>query len=363
VAAFYDGINGWLAEKDRALVSVLTSDFADHAHSGEPDRDATGLLADLSAIRATSPELRFEVRSFDISGSIVSVDLLTLTGPAPVLEGWTIELPPPLAVREILRIERGKVAERWAVGDRWPSNLQKVAFDASLGVEFARQPAIQRFTLEPQGTADLAASGMVMMWLQSGELRVDLSGRDDQGTVRSPVEPLTPGDIRMVESDGKLWVRAGMDPAVFWTVSLNTIPIPHPADTASNGHSESVRQDIQVLMAVRLPDSAPHLHIALISVPAGTRLSFEDADMSGVAVVDGELTALPQQGYLTFCYDVRRSRMIDDIERATAAQGFAAGRGDAATYQATGPGPTLLLLLSIDPGTSLPVQPIRDGPG
>jgi hypothetical protein len=55
--------------------------------------------------------------------------------------------------------------------------------------------------------------------------------------------------------------------------------------------------------------------------------------------------------------------MIDEIQRATAAQGFAAGRGEAAIYRTTGPGPTLLLLLSIDPGTTTPLPPVRDGLG
>src|SRR5215207_4344590 len=66
-----------------------------------------------------------------------------------------------------------------------------------------------------------------MLWVESGELGIELSGTDQKGAIQFPTDSLVPGSLRIVEPEGELRVRAlDVDRVVVWTVSLEKILIP-----------------------------------------------------------------------------------------------------------------------------------------
>ncbi|MEZ4505307.1 MAG: hypothetical protein R2848_05390 [Thermomicrobiales bacterium] len=65
----------------------------------------------------------------------------------------------------------------------WPKGLASAQRTISIGYDEYQQPSIQRFELDPEGAFSLAAHGTIMLWVESGELEIDLSGTDQTGTV------------------------------------------------------------------------------------------------------------------------------------------------------------------------------------
>jgi hypothetical protein len=362
VEDFYHGINDWIATGDPSLERLLAPGFVDHTSSSAPDRNAAELFAHLSAVRTAVPSLRFEILAIEANGATVSVDLMWSPGTLPALDGWTIALPVQKSFREILRIEEGQIAERWSPDDLWPSGSVSVEREVRIGFETNRQPSIQRFTLDAKGAFDLIATGTVMLWVESGELGIDLSGTDQTGAIQFPADSLVPGSLRIVEPAGELRVRAlGDERVVVWTVSLDKIVI--PIGIGNSNEPSGIHRDAKVSLALELPTNAVELSVLLVTLPPGPSLSSSAASMHAVAVVSGELKAQTETGEVFYCFGGTRSRLLDGAETALSGEGFANQRGSSATYQVAGPGPATLVLFAIHPTDPASSHPVRTGPG
>ena len=365
VEAFYEGINTWIATGEGPLEAVLAPGFVDHTLSGAPDRNAPELFDYLSSLRTALPTLQFEVIEIEASGAIASVELLGVPGQLPAIDGWSIGLPAQQSFREVLRIERERVAERWGSDDLWPKDAIEFEHELPPQAEAARQPAIQKFTLDPVSEYELFVTGPVWILVESGALEVELSGWDESGTLRLPAEPISQGGARMVEPDGELHVRPlGQERVVLWTVSLDLILTPgNSMGNLAIDLPTDIRQDARVSLGVRLPKQEIRFSVRVITVPAETLLSMSAASLHAIAVVAGELQAQPKTGEIFYCFDGSRSRLLTGPQTALPEQGFANERGSSATYQVAGPDPATLILLSIVPADSSLGHPIRTGPG
>jgi len=353
VEAFYNGINAWIADEDPGLEQVLAPGFVDHTASNSPDRNAEEFFGYLSDVRIVAPGSRLEILAIEGSGAVVSVDLERAGMQIPSIDGWEIDLPAQQLFREILRIEHGLVAERWSLDDVWPSGLASAQRTISIGYDEYEQPAIQRFELDPEGAFRLVARGTVMLWVESGELEIDLNGTDQTGAVKFSTDPLAPGDVRFVQPDGDLNVRAlGGERVGLWTVSMHTIL--ENADTmglSSAGLPTGIRQDASVGLRIQFPFDAVRLSVLIVTLPVGSTLLTNAASMHAVAVVSGELHAQPETGAIFYCYGESRSRLLSDAATALSSEGFANQSGSAASYQVVGSEPTTLVLLSISAET------------
>lgn len=365
VEAFYEGINTWIATGEGPLEAVLAPGFVDHTLSGAPDRNAPELFDYLSSLRTALPTLQFEVIEIEASGAIASVELLGVPGQLPAIDGWSIGLPAQQSFREVLRIERERVAERWGSDDLWPKDAIEFEHELPPQAEAPRQPAIQKFTLDPVSEYELFVTGPVWILVESGALEVELSGWDESGTLRLPAEPISQGGARMVEPDGELHVRPlGQERVVLWTVSLDLILTPgNSMGNLAIDLPTDIRQDARVSLGVRLPKQEIRFSVRVITVPAETLLSMSAASLHAIAVVAGELQAQPKTGEIFYCFDGSRSRLLTGPQTALPEQGFANQRGSSATYQVAGPDPATLILLSIVPADSSLGHPIRTGPG
>jgi predicted ester cyclase len=362
VEAFYAGVNAWIADGDPSLESVLAPGFVDHTSSSAPDRNAAELLDYLSAVRTAVPSLRFDILAIEASGATVSVDLMWSPGTPSAVEGWTIALSVKQSFREILRIEKGRIAERWSSDDLWPSGSVLVEQTRPVGFEAYQQPSIQRFVLDAKGAFDLIATGTVMLWVESGELGIELSGTDQTGAIRFPADSLVPGSLRIVEPEGELRVRAlGVDRVVVWTVSLDKILI--PIGVGNNNVLSVIHRDAKVSLELQLPTNAIKLSLLIVSLTPGSTLSTSAASLHAVAVVSGELQAHPHTGEVFYCFDGTRSRLLNGAETALSGEGFANQRGSSATYQVAGPDPATLVLFAIHPADPQSGYPVHTGPG
>jgi hypothetical protein len=365
VEAFYAGINDWIATENRSLERVLAPEFLDHTSSSAPDRNSAELFTYLSSVRTAVPSLRYDILAIKASGTFVSVDLIGVPGQLTLIDGWTIAPPAQQSFREILRIEEGRIVERWSSDDRWPSGSVLVEQTRPVGFETNQQPSIQRFVLDATGAFDLIVTGAVMLWVESGELGIELSGTDQTGALRFPTDSLVPGSLRIVELEGELRVRAlGEDRVVLWTVSLDTIyPQTPPLGSLASNLPTGIQQDANVSLAAQLLTNAVQFSVQVVSLTPGSTLSTSPASMHAVAVVSGELQAQPQTGEVFYCFDGTRSRLLNGTETALPGEGFANKSGSSASYQVAGPDPATLILFAIHPAAPSSNHPVRTSPG
>lgn len=363
VESFYEGINAWIATEDRALEVVIAPDFIDHTLSRAPDRDKAAFYDYLNSVRTALPSLRFDILEIDASGPTVSVDLMGVPGEFHATEGWRIALPAQQPFREILQIEGDRIVERWSPDDLWPDGAALIEREVPVGAEAYRQPAIQQFFLEPESAFDLAVSGTVLLWIRSGELAVDSSGWEQAGNPRIPTEAVSPGKMRLVDSQGILRVRTlGSERTELWTVSLDLILIPsRSVGKPTSDVPSGIHQDAGLSLSVQLPSDRVRLSVGIYTLPEGSALSMNAAYLQAVAIMDGELQIERESGDVFFCFDRSRSRLVSIPEIANVGQGFAIQRGGSASFQVVGPEPTTLLLLAIHSADSLPDRPIRAG--
>ncbi len=364
VETFYEGVNAWIATGDRSLELVIAPDFVDHTLSQDPDRNGVELFEHLSAIGAILPSFRYDVLGIESSGSIVSVDLMSVAEELHPIAGWEIALPAQQTFREILRIEGERIAERWSPDDLLPTGSAPIERKLPIGVETYRQPSLQHFTLDPESAFELVASGTVMLWVESGELKVELSGWDQAGTLKYPPEPLAAGSIRFVAPTGELHLRAlGEDRVQLWTVSLDQIWIPSGVvGQLTSNLPSGLSQQASVSLAMQLPANSVRLSVQVVTLPVGTIVSMKPASLHEVMVIGGALQAKLESGEVFYCFDRTRSRLLTGAETALSGQGFAVQRGSSAGFQVIGSQPATLILLTIHPATSLQNQPIRTGP-
>ncbi|MCC6945084.1 MAG: ester cyclase, partial [Thermomicrobiales bacterium] len=114
-AAYYEAVNELLATGDAsALQAVLHPDFINHSLDADREGPADELIDVLLTLAGAFPGLQMEASIAVIQESIVAVSL-TATGAAWMGEGGIERCCASRATGyEVLRIERGKIAERWA---------------------------------------------------------------------------------------------------------------------------------------------------------------------------------------------------------------------------------------------------------
>jgi hypothetical protein len=321
VQSFYDGIGNWITSGDRALDLIVTPEFIDHPMGGAPARDRAAFFSQLTSIRETMPDLRFEIMRIETAGTIVTVDLTDSSRNGATLSGWSLELPEDVEFREILRIEGHRIAERWHTSDPWPSGFWSVDRVLPTGAAQLHQPALQGFELDANTEAELFTSGSVVVLVESGTMFVDQSGRDLAGNIQPAYVPIEDGAVRIVEPAGTLLVRnsAGSS-AKFWTVSLEPILPPRtPGDAPASAHPLGIRQFANISIAVSLSDHDVRISVCAVTVPADATLDTDSEGMTSVGVIGGQLQIESSTGRGYYSVDSTRFRAVTGGTRSQAA--------------------------------------------
>lgn len=365
VQAFYAGMENWITSGDLALDLLVTPEFIDHAMAGEPTRDRSAFFANLTSIRATTTAPDLVITRMTVAGAIVSVELTGSPGSIVSIPGWSVALAEDIEFREVLRIEGHRIAERWHTSDPWPYGFWSVDRPLPAGIGQLHQPSIQGFELDADTEAGLFSSGTVVVVDDVGTMFVDQSGRDLTGNVQPAYEPIEAGEVRIVESDVTLRVRNPTGRATrFWTISLEQILPPRtPPDAPAGAKPLGIRQFANVSIAVSLSDTAAHMSVGAMTVPAGATLSTYGSGMKSIGVLGGQLQIESSTGRGYYSADSTRFRAVFGAETATAGQGFAGQAGGSASYRVTGNVPATLLFLTVTSTDAPTYHPLRTGPG
>jgi mannose-6-phosphate isomerase-like protein (cupin superfamily) len=118
--AFYRALDAVLTGSDTdELSAMLAGYFVEHEVGTGETRSAEAFLTRVQTIAQSAPGLRLEIDSVERLGSSLIVAVHQTQTSASQVAGLTIEEPVNVGTYEVLRIENGKVADRWTSGIDW----------------------------------------------------------------------------------------------------------------------------------------------------------------------------------------------------------------------------------------------------
>ena len=118
--AFYDDLNNALGGAPiDPLAAQLSPIFVDHISDTGATRPADGFLNEVGAMSASSPRLRLKVRSIESAGGNVVAAIHFVQDGGIEVAGMSVEQLTAGPHYEVIRVERGKIVDRWAPEFRW----------------------------------------------------------------------------------------------------------------------------------------------------------------------------------------------------------------------------------------------------
>jgi hypothetical protein len=359
--SFYEAMDRLLASGDRSIESTVSPGFVDHPVSGKKDRTLPEMIDELLALRATLPHLRVTVLDLEQRDRLIAVRLEVDPGePAPI-PGAPLMSSPPHQVFEFLRIEGAGVTERWNAAGQLPAAVFSISTDDRWASSSSAVPGIERVDLDPGRSMSLPYEATIILWTESGSVRLDQAGVDLKGNRRSAQDSLDAGQVRILEGGNPLTLRnVSNERAELWVLSTN---ISRKEQTALGDATAEPAQPwtvafIPLQISTDLRGSPWRLSITLLTLPPGsTVIPHTPAIVEAIAVLSGDIEVTVDRGRALKCTDGKTAHPFDDTETVTAGEGVSANAMASLGYRVVGPEPATILVMRIDVLPSNPVSP------
>jgi predicted ester cyclase len=299
--AFVAALNDALRTGDDGPLRAATAPgFVDHGPMPGAETDLDGLMDSLHALRATYPGLRLSVEEQRVAGDRIFARVAARGQRRPSFLGLT--LPPEAAAwstLELLRIEDGKIAERW--NDAGPVDLYQPLTGRPLEVHLGGREVVTlaRLTLSADASISwLPLSGPALVVVERGAVavraiagwEVERGGGEDEPVESGREEVLNAGDAARL-SGTEVVLRGGAVPASVLVATVITRPAEEAVDTMPSTAGFSVEPLLRVV-GTKLPLSTGTVEMGLgrAVVHAGGSLPLPDGGRAvGFTVEDGAL--------------------------------------------------------------------------
>lgn len=357
--SFYDEMNRFLANGEPGIESMLTLDFVDHTGSLPDGRDAEQFMSGWVAIGAFLPQLQLEVVDLQWNDGLVAVRLDVHPGHAAGIAGISLQATVPESAIEFLRIERGKVAERWGGEDRLPGMNMTLIADFNRTGPSLSGPVIQRVSLPEGQEVALSGNDMAVLHVITGELRLDRAATDPQLVVHPISDPVASGETRIVEfADTLLVSNLTHSTAEFFAFSLYGLfpEEANPADTGTVGALRSIEVTTLAYLPLELTGLSKRLSLSVtqVTLPAGSSMASHTPHVvEEIVVLDGALEASVHSGRALVTLGNGQAQPFDGVETASAGYGFSASSIATLSYRVSSAQPATLLIMTIAPVPSL----------
>jgi quercetin dioxygenase-like cupin family protein len=351
--SFYDGMNRLLASGDRSIETIVAPGFVEHTADGQGDRTLPEMIDWLLATRTTSPRMQMTVLDLEQRDRLIAVRLEVDPGTPVPIPGLPLTTPAPFQALEFLRVEGAAVTDRWNAGAELPVATLRLTFDFNWASTSLVTPAIQRLSLEPGDSIQLALGGPVILRVDSGRVRLDRSGIDLNGIRRPSQEPFGEDQVRIFDgADGLTLRNVSSDPAVLWALSAEGATAAEQAEThdatREPGYSRIVAF-IPLQLSSDVLDAPQRISVTRITLPPGTTVAPHDPGViEEIAVLDGAIDVTVGQGRALMCTDGATAQPFDGTETIAAGEGVSARGAAALGYRVAGPQPATLLIMRID---------------
>ncbi len=354
--AFYDEMNRFLATGNSEVESMLALDFVDYTGSRPSGQNAEQLMAGWSAIGVFLPHIQLEVVDLQAWGTQIAVRLEIRPGPASVISGIPVAAPAASSAVEFLRIQNGKIAERWSNDDRLPGMAMTLHADFDRTGSALSGPVIQRLSLPAGQEAALTGDDTVVLRVISGELQLNRAAVDPQRGGRPTSDPVESGQIRIV-SDADTLVLRNLSPTATDLLAFSLYGL-YPVETPlSTTATAVIAPGIETMNLAYMPlqmtaplDKRLRLSVTEVTLPAGAWVAPHTPDgVEEIVVLDGTLEASVQSGRALISAGNVPSKPFDGVETASAGQGFSASSFATLGYRVTSAQPATLLIMTIEP--------------
>jgi hypothetical protein len=178
--AFYQALDDVLTTGDRSTLDrVVSSGYIDH--SGDQKRTAEELVNRLASYRSFFPDLRIRVLEIRATGETLIASIAPAQSAGPVVEGLQLAPDPTAGGFEVLRIQHGKVSERWSSA---LPGIERASFaDASFTFEPIASQSLKLEAIELPANSRFAWSsrGDRAVLVESGGIQLDISSTGSEG--------------------------------------------------------------------------------------------------------------------------------------------------------------------------------------
>ncbi len=371
VQTFYGEVNRFLADGDASVLApYLHPEFADHASYVDSSGTMDDYLDYLRSIRQVVPGLRMESLVISALGDLVVVDVRTAENHKGEFTGFEFELEQGDSGYEILRLERGVIAERWGSRTLPPRFVPALQMSLPVSADSFRELRVDRLELasEAQLTLEqrdpsvlIVESGIIeyelqdMMELPTGPIAVVEQTAGSSNVLSVETASLEPGLPAVLPGGASIRLsNSGSIPAAALLITAKRQAI-LPTGGVTDGQAiaaTGVRVTLLAASGVKgLPASNQIvLSLGMAMLPAGTSLPLHSVEAAEIFVVNaGQLATEYRDGMI----DSRAS--TGEFTKAASGQMFGigdAGRVHATTgieYRATGSTPASVWIITMQP--------------
>lgn len=314
---YYDAVNSLLdTGSPEELDAHIGSEFASYARAGGGQATGAELVEQLQEIRSTHPRLRVTVEQLSTSADLVFASIRLVDASGGQFVGFTVDSPEAGSFEEVLRIQQGRIVERWGA-DWFPMRMLDVLRQTiQLPDEATVTPELRRWRFGPNGFGDSSGASWRFVLVESGPIAWSLPNGG------SAPQMLAPSDGRWTAipldgqlETGELMVVPAGTLAHFTNADrpqaqLLVLELTRSGSIAAAGRSEGVTRAL-LARGLLLRPSAATLTIALgqFRLPAGGSWSHAGLVSGGemTFVVDGELSSTTDRG---LCWTVDRQSAV-----------------------------------------------------
>lgn len=353
--AFYQGINAYLENgSGRELRRLLHPDFVSHQPGGPTSGNVDSLLQQFDSIKRHFPGLRIEPRITPVGSTAVSVSLAWDPMAPFDIAGIEIEPADLIGRLDLLRIERGLIAERWS------SAVLVARLDAfpalSIELPFALQTMVARVRPIPlQGDYEptFSQQGHLLLIDLSGDAFLEVIGpastpamiwKRHQGRIADPA-PVTAGmRVKLGQMDA-IYLPAG---AIFriWDAGdqdaeLIALEFGPPISGGIHGNGPLLT-DLRTTLwsGVELAEVSDRLTLSFGRVELLPESTITSPNVSGIelaCITSGTITMTGSHGEARVrAASGLRSQLVEGHAVLSAGDVSAASPGSRISYHATG---------------------------
>ena len=202
---FYDALNDALggAPVD-PLAGLLSSIFVDHVSDARTTRSAEDFLDEVRAIAVSPQQPRLEVISSEMSGNTVVVGVRPVWDGTIVVAGVKVEKSLPGTYYEVLRVERGKIVDRWAPNFRWLDASESIEAPLSISSFSGIVTSLVRVELVDSHEHSWRAVGLGMVIVESGSAMLQIA----LGNGANAPVVLEPGSFTSIPNGARVRLRS-----------------------------------------------------------------------------------------------------------------------------------------------------------
>jgi predicted ester cyclase len=353
---FYDAINAGLnSGETTTLQSVLHADFVGHSPFDAEPRTAQDLEATIQTLGQAYPGLRFEVSGMIAHGPVAASQLTRVGETRGAIGGIPVELATSPDVYDLLRIEDGRVIERWAsLAFPQPPRVETVAtLDPLAPTISPRTPKLERLTLQQFAEYEVESHGGVIILVESGEASTFVTTSTEPSSVT-----LAALQSLAIPAHSPFRIKnAELAPS---TMLVLTIPPFDPDDSRNDDSAFSARPESlpagvshELLMSgmTIIPGQHPlTVKMHQMVIPSGTAIaSHRVAESDMLLVIDGTIEVRVQEGSSALTTSPETVLNHSGALSLPAGEGIAAAAGVELAWRTSGLDSATVVLVTLAP--------------